>query len=152
MSCRTKQYDYPRAYETAQQSTETMSVGSNKQTAKILQYDSIVIEDYTLGPWHICANDSVPGSHNREELRELYKKSSYSRPTKIKMYGVKSASLQTDKKDTAVSKSVAIQQQPISTQKINKKPSKKGTDIIIIIAIIIALIIAGWRCWKIAVQ
>lgn len=152
MSCKTTRYNYPRAYETAQQSTETKSVGNYKQAAKITQYDSIIIENYTHCPFNMVVNDSVPGPQNREVLRDLYKKSSYSRPTKIKMYGVKSASLQTDKKDTAVSKSVAIQQQPISTQKINKQQSKKGTHIIIIIAIIIALIIAGWRCWKIAVQ
>lgn len=152
MSCKTTRYNYPRAYETAQQSTETMSVGSNKQTAKILQYDSIVIEDYALDPLNMSVKDSAPGYQNRAELREHYKRSSYCRPTKIKMYGVKSASLQTDKKDTIVSKSITEQQKPIPTQNVNKKQSKKGTDIIIIFAIIIALIIAGWVCWKIAVQ
>lgn len=152
MSCKTTRYNYPRAYETAQKSTENMSVGNYKQAAKITQCDSIIIEDYALDPLNMSVKDSAPGYHNREELREHYKKKSYCRPTKIKMYGVKSASLQTDKKDTIVSKSLASQQKPIPAQNINKEPSKKGTHIIIIFAIIIALIIAGWVCWKTAVQ
>lgn len=123
-----------------------------KQAAKITQYDSIIIEDYALDPLNMSVKDSAPGSHNRTELREHYKKKYNCRPAKIKMYGVKSTSLQTDKKDTAVSKSVTKQLQPIHTQNINKQPSKKSTHIIIIIAIIITLIIAGWVCWKIAVQ
>lgn len=152
MCCKTKQYNYSKAPEIARQETETQHTATKQEIAAIGRIDSIVIDNYYQEPLEIQDTAGERFSNNRTILQ---KTSRIAKPKKVKLYGVEINTRQSYSRDTVISKTnlSQVKKNPMkeNVSKV-KKNTRAGKEHIVIIVLIFAIVIAGFVCWKIAVQ
>ena len=152
MSCKTKQFDYSNSHIIAQQETETQSTTIKHEAAAITRIDSIVIDNIYQEPLEIQDKAGERFSNNKTILQ---KSSKITKPKKVKLYGVEINTSQRYSRDTVISKTnlSQVKKNPMKENGSKvKKSTKAGKEHIVIIVLIFAIVIAGFVCWKIAVQ
>ena len=152
MCCKTKQFDYSKAYEIARQETETQHTATKQEIAAVTRIDSIVIDNLFQEPLMIQDTAGERFSNNKTILQ---KSSSITKLNKVKLYGVEINTSQRYSRDTVIS-TTNLSQVKKNPMKGNgskvKKSTKAGKEHIVIIVLIFAIVTAGFVCWKIAVQ
>ena len=152
MSCKTKQFDYSNSHIIAQQETETQSTTTKHEAAAITRIDSIVIDYFFQEPLVIQDTAEERISNNKKIPQ---KTSRIGKPKKVKLYGVEINTRQSYSRDTVISKTnlSQVKKNPMkeNSSKV-KKSTRAGKEHIVIIVLIFAIVVAGFVCWKIAVQ
>lgn len=152
MCCKTKQFDYSNSHIIAQQETETQSTTTKHEAAAITRIDSIVIDDFFQEPLVIQDTAGERISNNKKILQ---KTSRIAKPKKVKLYGVEINTRQSYSRDTVISKTnlSQVKKNPMKENGSKvKKSTRAGKEHIVIIVLIFAIVVAGFVCWKIAVQ
>lgn len=152
MSCKTKQFDYSNSHIIAQQETETQSTTTKHEAAAITRIDSIVIENFFQEPLVIKDTAEERNSNNKTIPQ---KTSRIAKPKKVKLYGVEINTSQRYCRDTVISKTnlSQVKKNPMKENGSKvKKSTRAGKEHIVIIMLIFAIVVAGFVCWKIAVQ
>ena len=152
MSCKTKQFDYSNSHIIAQQETETQSTTTKHEAAAITRIDSIVIDDFFQEPLVIQDTAEERISNNKKIPQ---KTSRIAKPKKVKLYGVEINTRQSYSRDTVISKTnlCQVKENPMKENGSKvKKSTRAGKEHIVIIVLIFAIVVAGFVCWKIAVQ
>ena len=152
MCCKTKQYDYSKAHEIAHQETETQHTATKQEIATVARIDSIVIDN--LFQDHLMIQDTA-GERFSNNKTILQKTSRITKPKKVKLYGVEINTSQRYSRDTVISKTnlSQVKEKPTAKNKAElTKNSRAGKEHIVIIVLTFAIVIAGFVCWKIAVQ
>lgn len=152
MCCKTRQFDCSKAHEIARQETKTQHTATKQEIAAVARIDSIVIDNLFQEPLMIQDTAEERFSNNKTILQ---KASRITKPKKVKLYGVEINTSQRYSRDTVISKT-NLSQVKKNPMKENGSKVKKNTradkEHIIIIVLIFAIVIAGFVCWKIAVQ
>ena len=152
MCCKTKQYDYSKAHEIAQQETETQHTATKQKIAAIARIDSIVIDNLFQDPLMIQDTAGERFSNNKTILQ---KTSRITKPKKVKLYGVEINTSQNYSRDTIISKTNLnqVKENPNAKNKTKvTKSTKSNKKHIVIIVLTFAIVTAGFVYWKIAVQ
>ena len=152
MCCKTKQFDYSKAHEIARQETETQHTATKQEIAAITRIDSIVIDNFFQEPLVIKDTAEERISNNKTIPQ---KTSRIAKPKKVKLYGVEINTRQSYSRDTVISKTnlSQVKKNPIKENGSKvKKSTRAGKEHIVIIVLIFAIVVAGFVCWKIAVQ
>ena len=152
MCCKTKQFDYSKAHEIARRETETQSTTTKHEAAAFTRIDSIVIENFFQEPLVIKDTAEERISNNKTIPQ---KTSRIAKPKKVKLYGFEINTRQSYSRDTVISKTnlCQVKENPMKENGSKvKKSTRAGKEHIVIIVLIFAIVVAGFVCWKIAVQ